>query len=231
MTDKGTKELGAISKAYLLFYNILQAVGWSYIFIISCIHFSQNGFTPKGLFLAAELPLKIFQSAAVFEILHSAIGLVPSSTSITAIQVASRVIILWPVTHSVKEVQDNISILMFLSAWTVAEIVRYSMYACSLLKYRPYLLQWCRYSFFIVLYPIGVTGEILTIYAALPFVKESQMYSLLLPNKLNFSFSFYIFLICGIASYVPAFPTVYMHMIKQRKKVLGRTCQALEKMD
>ena len=45
-----------------------------------------------------------------------------------------------------------------------------------------------RYNLFIVLYPLGVAGELLTIYAALPFVRRSGMYSMRLPNKYNVSF-------------------------------------------
>lgn len=231
MAENKRKEVGAIAKTYLVLYNILQAIGWSFIFVISCKHFSQNGFTPKGLFAAVEIPLKIFQTAAILEILHCAVGIVPSSTLITAMQVASRVIVTWPVTHSVKEIQDNTGILLFLLAWTVTEIIRYSLYAFNLLNYRPYVLQWCRYTFFLVLYPIGVTGEILTIYASLPYVKETQLYSIPLPNRANFSFSFYVCLLCGIASYIPVFPMLYLHMIHQRKKVLGRVSQATVKKD
>lgn len=61
----------------------------------------------------------------------------------------------------------------------------------------------CRYNFFIVLYPAGVAGELLTIYAALPYVKKTGMFSLRLPNKYNVSFDYYYFLIIVMFSYVP----------------------------
>ena len=60
-----------------------------------------------------------------------------------------------------------------------------------------------RYNLFIVLYPLGVVGELLTIYAALPIVRRTAMYSLRLPNKYNVSFDYYYFLIIAMLSYIP----------------------------
>lgn len=61
----------------------------------------------------------------------------------------------------------------------------------------------CRYTFFIILYPMGVAGELLTIYAALPYVQKTGLYSVTLPNKYNFSFDYYTFLILTMVSYIP----------------------------
>uniref|UniRef100_A0A1A8VGS3 Very-long-chain (3R)-3-hydroxyacyl-CoA dehydratase n=3 Tax=Nothobranchius TaxID=28779 RepID=A0A1A8VGS3_NOTFU len=77
-----------------------------------------------------------------------------------------------------------------------------------------------RYNFFIVLYPLGVAGELLTIYAALPFVRRSGMYSMRLPNKYNVSFDYYYCLIIVMLSYIPLFPQLYLHMLRQRRRVL-----------
>lgn len=66
------------------------------------------------------------------------------------------------------------------------------------------LAHWVsRYTFFIVLYPMGVAGELLTIYAALPYVQKTGLYSVTLPNKYNFSFDYHTFLILVMISYIP----------------------------
>lgn len=70
---------------------------------------------------------------------------------------------------------------------------------------------------------MGVSGELLTIYAALPFVRQSGLYSISLPNKYNFSFDYYTFLILVMISYIPIFPQLYFHMLHQRRKVLSHT--------
>ena len=54
-----------------------------------------------------------------------------------------------------------------------------------------------------MLYPMGVSGELLTIYAALPYVQKTGLYSITLPNKYNFSFDYYSFLILAMVSYIP----------------------------
>lgn len=60
-----------------------------------------------------------------------------------------------------------------------------------------------RYTFFFVLYPMGVAGELLTIYAALPYVQKTGLYSITLPNNYNFSFDYHTFLILVMISYIP----------------------------
>uniref|UniRef100_A0A8C8TS45 Very-long-chain (3R)-3-hydroxyacyl-CoA dehydratase n=1 Tax=Peromyscus maniculatus bairdii TaxID=230844 RepID=A0A8C8TS45_PERMB len=182
-----------------------------------------------SLYYSIEKPLKFFQTGALLEystlIYHPKFlsGIVPSSVVLTSFQVMSRVFLIWAVTHSVKEVQSEDSVLLFVIAWTITEIIRYSFYTFSLLNHLPYIIKWARYTLFIVLYPMGVTGELLTIYAALPFVRQAGLYSISLPNKYNFSFDYYAFLILVMISYIPLFPQLYFHMIHQRRKVLSRT--------
>ncbi|KAG8573744.1 hypothetical protein GDO81_012528 [Engystomops pustulosus] len=117
-------------------------------------------------------------------------------------------------------IQNEESVLLFLVVWTVTEITRYSYYTFNLLNILPYFIKWARYNLFIVLYPLGVAGELLTIYAALPYVRKTGMYSLRLPNKYNVSFDYYYFLIAVMCFYVPLFPQLYFHMLRQRRKIL-----------
>jgi very-long-chain (3R)-3-hydroxyacyl-CoA dehydratase len=55
-------------------------------------------------------------------------------------------------------------------SWSLIEIVRYPIYAISLLNLfqTPHFLTWLRYSMFFVLYPIGALSEAGLIYATLP---------------------------------------------------------------
>ena len=55
-----------------------------------------------------------------------------------------------------------------LFAWTLTEIIRYSYYTLNLMNTNVGIITWLRYTLFIVLYPIGVTGELLCYYFALP---------------------------------------------------------------
>ncbi|XP_059698324.1 very-long-chain (3R)-3-hydroxyacyl-CoA dehydratase 1 isoform X5 [Haemorhous mexicanus] len=153
-------------------------------------------------------------------VIHCAVGIVRTSVLVTGVQVSSRIFMVWFIAHSIKQIQNEESVILFLVVWTVTEITRYSFYTFNLLNHLPYFIKWARYNFFIVLYPAGVAGELLTIYAALPYVKKTGMFSLRLPNKYNVSFDYYYFLIIVMFSYVPLFPQLYFHMLRQRRRVL-----------
>ncbi|XP_053554006.1 very-long-chain (3R)-3-hydroxyacyl-CoA dehydratase 2 [Bombina bombina] len=223
-TDNGSQKKrrgpGAFAIAYLVIYNVIMTAGWLVIAVGLVRTYLAKG-SYHHLYYSIEKPLKFFQTGALLEIVHCAIGIVPSSVVLTAFQVLSRVFLTWAVTHSVKEVQNEDSVLLFVVAWTITEIIRYSFYTFSLLNHLPYIIKWARYTLFIVLYPMGVTGELLTIYAALPYVKQTGLYSISLPNKYNFSFDYFTFLILVMISYIPLFPQLYFHMLHQRRKVIG----------
>uniref|UniRef100_A0A3P9N3V1 Very-long-chain (3R)-3-hydroxyacyl-CoA dehydratase n=1 Tax=Poecilia reticulata TaxID=8081 RepID=A0A3P9N3V1_POERE len=210
VAPKKKKGPGALATAYLVIYNVVMTAGWLVIAVGLVRAYLARG-SYHGLYYSIEKPLVLIS------------GIVPSSVVLTGFQVMSRVFLTWAVTHSVREVQSEDSVLLFVTAWTVTEIIRYSFYTFSLLNHLPYLIKWARYTFFIVLYPMGVSGELLTIYAALPYVQKTGLYSVTLPNKYNFSFDYYSFLILVMISYIPLFPQLYFHMMRQRKKVLGHT--------
>lgn len=44
----------------------------------------------------------------------------------------------------IPQVQSEDSVLLFVTAWTVTEIIRYSFYTFSLLNHLPYLIKWAR---------------------------------------------------------------------------------------
>jgi hypothetical protein len=75
---------------------------------------------------------------------------------------------------------------------------------------------------------VGVAGELLTIYAALPYVKKSGMFSIRLPNKYNVSFDYYYFLLITMASYIPCkyiFISTLIHRFLERYPSLALTKQ------
>ena len=55
-------------------------------------------------------------------------------------------------------------------SWAITEIVRYSFYALTLINAVPYALKYLRYSLFLVLYPTGISSELVcTVYAFISF--------------------------------------------------------------
>lgn len=212
-----------LSKVYLIFYNICLVIGWSLIFLKALVHISENN-SFSGLYNEVEFWLKVSQTAALLELVHSLVGIVRSSIFTALPQVASRLLLVWlildPLLMKDEIAKTSIGFPMLLFAWSITEIVRYSFYACTLLDTVAYPLQWCRYSFFLVLYPLGVTGELISIYHSLPQAKKSQMFSIRLPNKLNCSFDFVWFCYSLYIIYIPGFYHLFTYMLGQRKKVL-----------
>uniref|UniRef100_A0A2K5CLF6 Very-long-chain (3R)-3-hydroxyacyl-CoA dehydratase n=1 Tax=Aotus nancymaae TaxID=37293 RepID=A0A2K5CLF6_AOTNA len=211
--------LGGLETAEVLFQT--QSLTYSKIrgkwlvLAIAMVRFYMEKGTHRGLYKSIQKTLKFFQTFALLEV-----RIIPTSVLVTGVQVSSRIFMVWLITHSIKPIQNEESVVLFLVAWTVTEITRYSFYTFSLLDHLPYFIKWARYNFFIILYPVGVAGELLTIYAALPYVKKTGMFSIRLPNKYNVSFDYYYFLLITMASYIPLFPQLYFHMLRQRRKVL-----------
>lgn len=70
----------------------------------------------------------------------------------------------------------------------------------------PYFALWLRYTGFIVLYPIGVASELTMIYLALPTIKKTHLWSVALPNKLNFGFDYHTACLLVMLTYLPGTP-------------------------
>ncbi|XP_046452779.1 very-long-chain (3R)-3-hydroxyacyl-CoA dehydratase 2-like [Daphnia pulex] len=98
-------------------------------------------------------------------------SIIPSNVGITFAQVFSRVFLLWPILYYVTTTRDQFGFPLLLIAWTVTEVLRYLYYILNLLSTVPAItlvqVNITRYSFFIILYPIGITGELISCYCAL----------------------------------------------------------------
>ena len=52
-------------------------------------------------------------------------------------------------------------ILLVTIPWALSDIIRYTYYIQKLLKKNFYIIEYIRYTAFIILYPIGYLGEII----------------------------------------------------------------------
>lgn len=210
----------SLGKVYLLVYNSIQTVGWSYMLLQTLSHFLNRG-TLETFWHEIKWTVIIFQNAAVLEVLHAAIGLVPSSAIVVLMQVYSRVFLVCGslmVSHNAT-VSPGLPITIL--AWSITEIVRYAYYALNIVKVVPKLLVFVRYSTFLILYPIGITGELLCMYYSLDEIWDKQIFRVALPNTWNFIFNYYYFLIFYMFLYLPLFPVLFGHMLSQRRKMLN----------
>lgn len=60
-----------------------------------------------------------------------------------------------------------------------------------------------RYTFFYVLYPVGVTGELLIYWTSLGYIGRTNMWSIEMPNRLNISFSLWTVIAFIMFIYIP----------------------------
>jgi len=217
-----------LTTVYLLIYNSILTIGWTLILYevvkrVVSYNSLQDFWECYGLWNAIELPLKVCQTAAFLEVAHAIFGLVRSNPTIVFVQIISRVFLVWGVANYIPHTQLSVGILLAVTAWSITEIIRYAYYALNLFQVSPQWLTWCRYSFFIVLYPLGVLGELLTIIKAMRTIYPELIrsrYSILLPNKFNFGFDYFYFLVVVVLAYA-YFPVMYQHMFQQRAKTLN----------
>jgi very-long-chain (3R)-3-hydroxyacyl-CoA dehydratase len=98
---------------------------------------------------------------------HAIVRLVPSPVGTTALQVfvapaAGQRGLFLPVAQRTGSRK-----LMF-GAWALVEVVRYSYYALQLVGAPiPFAFTWLRYSIFLFDYPLGVSGELGTLYVSI----------------------------------------------------------------
>lgn len=201
---------------YLIAYNVSMFIGWT-LFIFT---FSSQYLLTKNINLTYEKSfqyLKIFQYGAVLEIIHIILKLVKSPLMTTIIQVMSRIIIVYILSNVKSSVSIGYILLSF--AWGVTEMIRYTYYYLSLIQKNyhtkfeiPYPLIWSRYSFFIVLYPIGVSGELITLWKS---AIELKNYSFL---NINIAYIIYF----SFVLYVPGLFVLYTYMLRQRKSTFKK---------
>ena len=152
----------------------------------------------------------------LLEVVHAMTGLVRSPVFTVFLQVNSRIVCLAVVLAAPSTVATWHSGLMAVS-WCLVEVPRYAFYLNTLLgpggqAGTLYPIFWLRYSLFFLLYPTGITGEVVTFYASLSdpaFQAAWGGYAALLLKII-------------MAFYVPGSPFLYMNMVGNRKSAFKK---------
>jgi len=244
-----------IMTPYLFLYSLMQTIGWTQCMVGVWTSFFQEG----ALWDSVGPQVTYWQNLACLEIVHAALNLTPSSPVMTAIQVYSRVALVGVLNEFPETFSSNPwPIRAMLVAWTLAEVTRYVYYCfakfgeiqyswkgakIAMKKMRgdelgepkdsfkiPFPIVWLRYSLFLVLYPLGVSGEIGCLFHALKDIqamgaaKQSSVigafcldYTLRLQNLTPWVACTLILLF-----YAWILPGLYNMMRAARAKVLGR---------
>lgn len=211
-----------IVTGYLVLYNLLQTLGWAAALIL----FFQHVLSGSSSSLWSTVGPLVFTCtmATVLEVVHSLVGAVRAPVLSTAIQIVSRVALAQIVNYvpGVQDVKPWLYMMVF--AWSLTETIRYLFYALNLLNIQVSVLTWLRYSLFIVLYPLGVSGEIGVLASAIPsglLTKATNSSSpFLMRTVFGPLFNWMPFWLFVAVAYGPGLFFLYSHMLKQRSKVL-----------
>ena len=82
-------------------------------------------------------------------------------------QVASRLMLMWGISHPFPALNASAWYSSMLIAWSTTEVIRYTFFALKQFDAVPGALNWLRYSAFLVLYPVGISSEVAMIVRAL----------------------------------------------------------------
>ncbi|KAK5626859.1 hypothetical protein RRF57_002574 [Xylaria bambusicola] len=231
----------SLPSSYLLLYNALSLLLWTYQTLTILSHASQPTALRNDIF-ALVTPV---QSAAVLDVVHAALGLVRASPGTAALQVGGRNLVVWTVMRAFPDLiilgngegegLGRLAFVACLGAWGVADVLRFALFVgnglgwefisirffnvgsevidSSCKSWVALMSECVRYSAFIVLYPVGFLGEAALVYLGL--VKGQGIGPI---------YRGYLFL--GLLSYIPASYVLYTHMFSQRRRALAETGRA-----
>ncbi|KAJ8790368.1 hypothetical protein J1605_021445 [Eschrichtius robustus] len=228
--SQGSPEtLASLKKGYLFMYNLVQFLGFSWIFVNMTVRFLILG---KGNVIFVESFYDTFhtvadmmyfcQMLAVVEAINAAIGVTKSSVIPSLFQLLGRNFILFIVFGTMEEMQNKAVVFFVFYIWSTAEILRYPFYMLSCIDMDWKVLTWLRYTMWIPLYPLGCLAEAVSVIQSIPIFNETGRFSFTLPYpvkiKVRFSFFLQIYLIIlFLGLYIN-----FRHLYKQRRRRFGQ---------
>lgn len=197
--------MNKFSQQYLTVYNYTAFLSW--LFFLAFFFLEKGCLAVNGMSIMA---LNIAQGIAILEILHAAFKLVKAPVTTTSAQIFSRLLILGIINfilfQHIENRLFNVGVYIIIFAWTITELVRYSYHFISRNSIRPFWITWMRYSFFIILYPLGILGEWFIILSLYP----------------TFGTALYFIAPVGflLVTYIWFFPKLFGYLLHQRKSKL-----------
>ncbi|EXC35063.1 hypothetical protein L484_010845 [Morus notabilis] len=237
-----------LSNLYLFAYNSLQAFGWAVCLSRILSDFISTG-TLTGAYASAGDLICLLQVSAFLEVIHGAIGLVPSGMLLPLMQWGGRTNVIlvivrqieeawgfcssfngiaafctetnWnPIVLMILQLQESPAVFITFTAWSLSEVIRYPHHALNCIGKCPYWIVYLRYTAFTVLYPTGESAEMWIMYRALSYIKKKNLLAdVLFPS---FPFLYHNFLSVLLPTYPFLWLKLYLHLFKQRQSKLGK---------
>ncbi|KAK2853671.1 hypothetical protein Q5P01_006332 [Channa striata] len=206
-----------LKKGYLFMYNLVQFLGFSWIFVNMTVRLfilGQDSF--YDTFHTTADMMYFCQMMAVLEVINPLLGLVKTGFFPAMIQVAGRNSILFVIFGSLEQMQNKPIVFFVFYLWSTIEIFRYPFYMLGCIGTEWKLLTWLRYNLWIPLYPLGVIAEAVAVIQSLPIFDETQLFSFPLPAGYTLSFS-YILQLYLILMFLGLFIN-FRHLYNQRRR-------------
>ncbi|XP_076122816.1 very-long-chain (3R)-3-hydroxyacyl-CoA dehydratase [Alosa pseudoharengus] len=210
-----------LKKGYLFMYNLVQFLGFSWIFVNMTVRLfilGQDSF--YDTFHTIADMMFFCQLLAVLEVMNPAVGLVKTGIVPPMIQVFGRNFILFIILGSLDDMQNKPVVFFVFYLWSSIEIVRYPFYMLACIDTKWKLLTWLRYTIWIPLYPLGVIAEAVAVIQSMPIFDETKLLSIPLPkglgSRVSFSYMLHLYLVLMFLGLFLNF----RHLYKQRRKQL-----------
>ncbi|XP_075391378.1 very-long-chain (3R)-3-hydroxyacyl-CoA dehydratase 3 isoform X1 [Tenrec ecaudatus] len=223
MESEGSPEtLASMKKGYLFMYNLVQFLGFSWIFVNLTVRFFILGKESfYDTFHSVADMMYFCQMLAVVETVNAAIGVTRTPLLPSLVQLLGRNFILFIIFGTMEEMQSRAVVFFVFYVWSTMEIFRYPFYMLSCIDMDWKVLTWLRYSLWIPLYPLGCLAEAVSVIQSIPVFNEAGRFSFTLPYpvklKVRFSFFLQIYLILiFLGLYIN-----FRHLYKQRRRLYG----------
>ncbi|SCO93734.1 protein tyrosine phosphatase-like protein, putative [Plasmodium malariae] len=220
----------SLKNKFLLIYNVVCCALWIIIFFVTLQYvFNKEKYSIKTFWPTYKNLITITQSLAIFEILFTITGLIKSVVSLVTTQVCSRLFVVYLIFNYLPG--NNKWKFPCLIAWAIIDAIRYLFYSLNLLNVHPHILISLRNKLPLILYPIGITSEIVCTISSLKNIHSTpylRSFPYSMPNNLNFQIDIYYFCIFVLILYIPGSVLLYIAAMKKSKKHIKSTEKKLD---
>nr|KAF6484807.1 3-hydroxyacyl-CoA dehydratase 3 [Rousettus aegyptiacus] len=217
------KALISLKKGYLFMYNLVQFLGFSWMFVNMTVRFFILGKESfYDTFHTMADVMYFSQMLAVVETINAVIGVTSSPVIPSLVQFLGRNFILFIIFGNVEEMQNKAVVFFVFYLWSTIEIFRYPFYILYCIDMDWKVLTWLRYTVWIPTYPLGCLAEVVAVIQSIPIFNETGRFSFTLPYpvkiKVRFSFFLQIYIIViFLGLYIN-----FRHLYKQRRRRYGQ---------
>uniref|UniRef100_A0A8R1XWG2 Very-long-chain (3R)-3-hydroxyacyl-CoA dehydratase n=1 Tax=Onchocerca volvulus TaxID=6282 RepID=A0A8R1XWG2_ONCVO len=184
------KKCSCLLTHYLSAFNLSLFILHAYLLFILLFKFFTVGSEYYNSFWQNNVNIiKITTALQLIDITHALIGFTKGSYQVGLIQVCGRLAFIY-IIDGCPDVQNLPTTFILMIAYFSIEVIRYPYYMARNLKIEISLLTWLRYNAWMLLYPVGLLLEGVTVYRAIPYYYQTGKYSVKLPNFANIGFNF-----------------------------------------